>query len=80
MLTAAHGKPGAHALRPDVESFYHLAHGGYEGKACQGTACFAARHFNPARWDEAMRNDPRVYCLGECFAAPPRGRPSRARP
>lgn len=69
----AHGKPGAPALRPDVESFYHLAHGGFEGKVCQGTACFAARHFNPGRWAEGMQNNPRVYCLGECFAAPAKG-------
>jgi len=64
---------GPHPLRPDVESFYHLAHGGHEGKACQGTACFAARHLNPERWAEGMQNNPRVYCLGECFAAPAKG-------
>jgi NADH:ubiquinone oxidoreductase subunit F (NADH-binding) len=69
----ANGKSGTHALRPDVESFYHLAHGGFEGKACQGTACFAARHLNPERWAEACENNPRVYCLGECFAAPAKG-------
>jgi NADH:ubiquinone oxidoreductase subunit F (NADH-binding) len=62
-----------HALPADVESFYHLAHGGHEGKACQGTACFAAKHFNPGRWAEACANNPRVYCLGECFAAPAKG-------
>ena len=64
---------GSHALRADVESFYHLSKGGHEGKACQGTACFAAKHLNPACWDEAMQNNPRVYCLGECFAAPAKG-------
>jgi NADH:ubiquinone oxidoreductase subunit F (NADH-binding) len=64
---------GAPALRADVESFYHLPHGGHAGKACQGTACFAARHFNPARWAEAEQNNPRVYCLGECFAGPAKG-------
>lgn len=64
---------GAHALCADVESFYHLPHGGHAGKACQGTACFAARHLNPGLWTEAMQNDPRVYCLGECFAAPAKG-------
>jgi len=61
------------ALAADVESFYHLPHGEHTGKACQGTACFAARHFNPARWDEASAQNPRVYCLGECFAAPAKG-------
>ena len=61
------------ALPADVESFYHLPHGEYTGKACQGTACFAARHLNPSRWAEAMQDNPRVYCLGECFAAPAKG-------
>src|SRR6185503_5141540 len=65
--------PKGTALSPDVESFYHLPHGEHAGKACQGTACFAARHLNPDRWTEAMENHPRVYCLGECFAAPAKG-------
>src|SRR6188508_663380 len=60
-------------LAPDVESFYHLPHGEHVGKACQGTACFAARHFNPKLWTEASAQNPRVYCLGECFAAPAKG-------
>ena len=64
---------GAHPLRADVESFYHLTKGEHVGKACQGTACFAARHLNPGCWAEAMQNKPRVYCLGECFAAPAKG-------
>ncbi len=63
----------APALLPDVESFYHLAQGDHLGKACQGTACFAARHCHPARWAEASAQNPRVYCLGECFAAPAKG-------
>lgn len=62
-----------HALTPDVESFYHLPHGEHVGKACQGTACFAARHLNPTLWAEANAQNPRVYCLGECFAAPAKG-------
>ncbi len=62
-----------HALPADVESFYHLARGSHTGKACQGTACFAARHLDPACWAEALRNNPRVYCLGECFASPAKG-------
>jgi len=72
-LTQSHVAAGDHALPDDVASFYHLRHGEYAGKACQGTACFAARHLDPARWAEAMGNDPRVYCLGECFAAPAKG-------
>ena len=65
--------PAPSSLSADVESFYHLPHGEHTGQACQGTACFAARHFAPSRWAEAMNNDPRVYCLGECFAAPAKG-------
>ncbi len=66
--------PGASPpLSADVESFYHLPHGEHTGKACQGTACFAARHFNPARWAEASAQNPRIYCLGECFAGPAKG-------
>jgi len=61
------------ALAADVESFYHLPHGEHVGKACQGTACFAARHLNPTLWNEASAQSPRVYCLGECFAAPAKG-------
>jgi NADH:ubiquinone oxidoreductase subunit F (NADH-binding) len=72
-LSSTNGVPGTHPLRAEVASFYHLPHGEFKGKACQGTACFAARHLNPARWSEAMQNDPRVYCLGECFAAPAKG-------
>ena len=72
-LSRTSGGDGASALSADVESFYHLRHGGHAGKACRGTACFAARHLDPACWAEAMQNDPRVYCLGECFAAPARG-------
>ncbi|MBS0663888.1 MAG: SLBB domain-containing protein [Verrucomicrobia bacterium] len=70
---------GTREIPDDVLSFYHLCDGEFEGKACQGTACFAARHFNPARWAEAERNHPRVYCLGECFAAPAKGQ-QRPRP
>jgi formate dehydrogenase iron-sulfur subunit len=60
-------------LAADVASFYHLPHGEHTGRACQGTACFAARHFHPARWAEVAAQSPRVYCLGECFAAPAKG-------
>jgi NADH:ubiquinone oxidoreductase subunit F (NADH-binding) len=56
--------------RPDVDSFYHLVDCKLAGKACQGTACFAARHLNPKRWAQAIAQEPRVYCLGQCFVAP----------
>lgn len=54
----------------DVDSFYHLAGCPVSGKACNGMACFAARHLDPSRWAEAEQQAPRVYCLGQCFAAP----------
>jgi len=78
-LPLAHGAKGAHPIPDDVMSFYHLGEGEHCGKACQGTACFAAKHFNPARWAEAEQNNPKVYCLGECFAAPAKGQ-HRPRP
>src|SRR6516164_2679158 len=56
--------------RRDVESFYHLAGCNLSGKACQGTACFAARHKNLERWKQAITQVPRVYCLGQCFVGP----------
>jgi NADH:ubiquinone oxidoreductase subunit F (NADH-binding) len=58
------------ANRPDIESFYHFSGCDLTGKACQGTACFVARHLNPQRWAQATAQKPRVYCLGQCFAAP----------
>ena len=54
----------------NIDSFYHLIDDSISGKCCNGTACFVARHFNQQRWTEAERQDPRVYCLGQCFAAP----------
>ena len=56
--------------RRDVESFYHLSDRSLSGKACNGTACFVARHLNPRRWADAQQQTPRVYCLGQCFCAP----------
>ncbi|MFV1362267.1 NADH-ubiquinone oxidoreductase-F iron-sulfur binding region domain-containing protein [Mycolicibacterium elephantis] len=51
-------------------SFYHLADVTIGTQCCQGTACFVARRRNPMRWAEAQACDPRVYCLGRCFAGP----------
>jgi formate dehydrogenase iron-sulfur subunit len=56
--------------QPDIDSFYHLSGCDLAGKACQGTACFVARHLNPQRWTQATVQKPRVYCLGKCFVAP----------
>jgi NADH:ubiquinone oxidoreductase subunit F (NADH-binding) len=33
-------------------------------------ACFVARHRNLQRWAQATNQEARVYCLGQCFAAP----------
>jgi NADH:ubiquinone oxidoreductase subunit F (NADH-binding) len=58
------------AAQREIDSFYHLSGCGLSGKACRGTACFAARHLNPKRWAQAIAQEPRVYCLGQCFVAP----------
>src|SRR5579862_520239 len=54
----------------DIDSFYHLALRGEGEQLCQGTACFVARQLNPDRWSSAVSGQERVYCLGNCFAAP----------
>ena len=71
-LTAIPGSvpPPVHQHGRDVESFYHLSNRSLKGKGCNGTACFVARHLNPHQWADAEHQDPRVYCLGQCFAGP----------
>ena len=54
----------------DDRSFYHLADVVIDRQPCQGTACFVARQRDSLRWAEAERSEPRVYCLGRCYAAP----------
>ena len=57
--------------QPDAAaSFYHLAPGHVEGRACAGTACFVARHLNPQCWQRAVDEEPHIHCLGKCYAAP----------
>ncbi len=74
-------RPGLAGDRgPEVDSFYHLKDCALAGKACNGTACFAARQLNPERWAEAAKQTPRVYCLGKCFAAPAHADEEPARP
>ncbi|MCI0744641.1 MAG: formate dehydrogenase [Verrucomicrobia subdivision 3 bacterium] len=51
-------------------SFYHLNSTPVPGKLCNGTACFVARHLHQERWNKAEQQEPRIYCLGQCFAAP----------
>jgi NADH:ubiquinone oxidoreductase subunit F (NADH-binding) len=58
------------AAQREIDSFYHLSGCDLSGKACRGTACFAARHLNPERWAQAIAQEARVYCLGKCFVAP----------
>jgi len=67
----------ASTQRPDgesINSFYHLNDSSVCDKCCNGTACFVARHLNHERWAEAERQQTRVYCLGQCFAAPAQGK------
>jgi len=54
----------------DTAAFFHLTSVAVRDQACQGTACFLARHRDPATWARAVEGSPRVYCLGRCFAAP----------
>ncbi len=61
---------------PEIDSFYHLRACDVSRQPCAGTACFVARNTlgmaHPA-------SEPRVSCLGRCFAAPATG-VDRARP
>jgi NADH:ubiquinone oxidoreductase subunit F (NADH-binding) len=67
-------------IPPHTDSFYHLMPGTTGEQFCQGTACFVARHLKPECWLAARSAEQRVYCLGNCFAAPASssdaGRPS----
>lgn len=51
-------------------SFFHLTGVTIADQACEGTACFAARHRDPERWSHAESSEARVYCLGRCYAGP----------
>jgi NADH:ubiquinone oxidoreductase subunit F (NADH-binding) len=53
-----------------TDSFYRLLPGTSREQHCRGTACFVARHRNSERWLAALSAEQRVYCLGNCFAAP----------
>jgi len=53
-----------------IDSFYHLAGIGEGEQLCRGTACFVARHLNLHRWSTDVSGQTRIYCLGNCFAAP----------
>ena len=54
----------------DVQSFYSLTGIELSETRCQGTACFVARHRNRDRWQKALDQSPRIFCLGKCYAAP----------
>ncbi len=51
-----------------VDSFHRLPNGLPPEARCQGTACFVARHRDPARW--ASTGSAAVHCLGQCFSGP----------
>ena len=57
---------------PDVESFSHLGDVDHEidAPSCQGLACFVARRRDARRWEATAATEPRVYCLGRCYASP----------
>jgi NADH:ubiquinone oxidoreductase subunit F (NADH-binding) len=52
--------------------FFHLEGVEIAHQPCQGTACFVARHRDPARWREAEHAPARISCVGRCFIAPAR--------
>lgn len=65
----AQRRPAVARSGGDATSF-HLAGVDLTDQACQGTACFVARHRDAPRWARAEASTPRVYCLGRCYAAP----------
>ena len=76
---AARTAPKEPASDPSADSFYHLTRTNIRRCGCQGLGCFVARHLDPARWEQAISQEPRVYCLGHCYAGPARGS-DRSRP
>jgi hypothetical protein len=60
----------AKAESADVASAYHLRGVSLEQRACAGTACFVGRALDPECWRATLGEEPRVYCLGKCYAAP----------
>jgi NADH:ubiquinone oxidoreductase subunit F (NADH-binding) len=67
------------AESPDVASAYHLRGVSLDRRACAGTACFLGRAIDPACWQSAEAQEPRVSCLGKCYASPATAQ-TRARP
>jgi formate dehydrogenase iron-sulfur subunit len=58
--------PGSAASK----SFYSLTKVALESKACQGLACYVARHLDQGTWDKACAQPGKLYCLGKCYAGP----------
>jgi len=54
----------------EMASFYHLSGIQLEHKLCAGLSCFAAKNLNGERWQNALAQQPRVYCLGRCYGSP----------
>lgn len=73
LLVAVESGPVLHhpAGRVDeTSSFFHLRNAVVEGLACSGTACFVARHRDPARWADAEAAATPLRCAGSCHIAP----------
>ncbi len=72
--TAAALPPG-HRYLPgaEVNSFYHLAGCDLRDRPCEGMACFVARQSLGIPAPPTPPGEPRVYCLGRCFASPAQG-------
>jgi NADH:ubiquinone oxidoreductase subunit F (NADH-binding) len=56
-------------------SHYHLSEVSLTNQPCQGLPCFVAAGDNLLAPLPPPADTPRVYCLGNCFAAPTRGVP-----
>ena len=62
-------EPGRHPHSLSKTSFYHFPKI-TKKQACQGMACFVARHLDPAKYESALESKYAVNCLGKCFLAP----------
>lgn len=55
---------------PAIGSFYHLTGQRLDSRACEGLACFAARHDAPDKWQRACDATPALFCIGACHHGP----------
>ncbi len=66
--------------RPEVDSFYTFSTVELSEQYCRGLACFASRSLNNETFLKSMKQVPRTYCLGFCYAGPSLSRGNYKRP